>query len=116
VAWAPSCGRSFHLVATGGRDGHVRIWRIKPGTEDEPDEDLDESGSEARWTATIVADFDHHKCVYAMQYFNCANSCMNRSAVGRVEWNITGSGIHLYGSKRTLIYLSSHQHRSVVSW
>ncbi|KIP09749.1 hypothetical protein PHLGIDRAFT_102282, partial [Phlebiopsis gigantea 11061_1 CR5-6] len=30
VAWAPSCGRSYHLIATGSRDGHVRIWRVKP--------------------------------------------------------------------------------------
>ncbi|KAI0652988.1 WD40 repeat-like protein [Cubamyces menziesii] len=83
VAWAPSCGRSYHLVATGSRDGHVRIWRVKPPT---PSEDLEEDegygdgaegqdGAEAgRWSATIVGDFDDHK-----------------SAVGRVEWNITGT-------------------------
>ncbi|KAJ7074974.1 WD40-repeat-containing domain protein [Mycena belliarum] len=64
VAWAPSCGRSYHLVATAARDGHVRIWRLTP-TEDDDD---------GEWTASIVADFDQH-----------------RSAVGRVEWNITGT-------------------------
>ncbi|KAI0316065.1 WD40-repeat-containing domain protein [Amylostereum chailletii] len=69
VAWAPSCGRSYHLVATGGRDGHVRIWRLKPPAYD--DEGAD--GDAGRWEGTMVADFDHHK-----------------SAVGRVEWNITG--------------------------
>ncbi|KAG1763648.1 hypothetical protein EV702DRAFT_1205547 [Suillus placidus] len=25
VAWAPMCGRLYHLIATGGRNGHVRI-------------------------------------------------------------------------------------------
>ncbi|TRM59024.1 WD40-repeat-containing domain protein [Schizophyllum amplum] len=35
VSWAPSCGRSYHLIATGGRDGRVRIWRVKPGPEDD---------------------------------------------------------------------------------
>ncbi|KAF4563370.1 hypothetical protein EYR40_006909 [Pleurotus pulmonarius] len=70
VAWAPSCGRSYHLIATGCRDGKVRIWKVKPAPEDaEGDE-----GEEGRWSATIVADFDNHK-----------------SSVGRVEWNITGT-------------------------
>lgn len=74
VAWAPSCGRSYHLIATGSRDGRVRVWRVKPGEESgaEPEteaEDEEESG----WEARIVADFDQHK-----------------SSVGRVEWNITG--------------------------
>lgn len=60
VAWAPSCGRSYHLLATGGRDGHVRIWRVKPAE----DNDDSEGEGEPRWTGTIVADFDHHKFVY----------------------------------------------------
>lgn len=28
VAWAPNLGRTFHLVATGCSDGHVRIFRV----------------------------------------------------------------------------------------
>ncbi|RPD56747.1 WD40 repeat-like protein [Lentinus tigrinus ALCF2SS1-7] len=73
VAWAPSCGRSYHLIATGSRDGHVRIWRVRPPT---PSEDLDGEGEEGegKWSASIVGDFDDHK-----------------STVGRVEWNITGT-------------------------
>ncbi|KAG6896297.1 hypothetical protein C0992_009250 [Termitomyces sp. T32_za158] len=70
VSWAPSCGRSYHLIATGGRDGRVRIWRVKPG-EDLDGEDEEEEGN---WTASVVADFDQHK-----------------SAIGKVEWNITGT-------------------------
>lgn len=79
VAWAPSCGRSYHLIATGGRDGRVRVWKVRPGEElgggdvtmgmGEP-EDAD---AEERWSAMVVADFEHH-----------------RSAVTRVEWNVTG--------------------------
>ena len=56
VSWAPSCGRSYHLIATGGRDGRVRIWRVKPGPEDDESED-----NTAGWTASIVGDFDQHK-------------------------------------------------------
>ena len=89
VAWAPSCGRSYHLIATGSRDGHVRIWRVKPPTPLE-EADGDDAEPEGSWSAyvlrsrfydqvfmsacsTIVGDFDDHK-----------------SAIGRVEWNITG--------------------------
>jgi len=67
VAWAPSCGRSYHLLATGSRDGHVRIWKLKPPPDDAAEDEED------KWTAVSVGDFDQHK-----------------SAVGRVEWNITG--------------------------
>ncbi|KAI0263101.1 WD40-repeat-containing domain protein [Gloeopeniophorella convolvens] len=78
VAWAPSCGRSYHLVATGGRDGHVRIWKLGPSS---LDEERVEGSDEAKWTGSVVADFDHHK-----------------SAVGRVEWNITGTVLSSAGN------------------
>ena len=60
VAWAPSCGRSYHLVATGSRDGHVRIWKLRPSP---LDEERIENSDDAKWTGSVVADFDHHKCV-----------------------------------------------------
>ncbi|KAJ7249428.1 WD40-repeat-containing domain protein [Mycena rebaudengoi] len=79
VSWAPSCGRSYHLIATGSRDGHVRIWRVRPA--DEADDDMAGEGEDGRWTASIVADFEQHK-----------------SAVGRVEWNITGTVLSSAGN------------------
>lgn len=72
VAWAPSCGRSYHLIATGGRDGRVRVWKVRPPEIDAEDTAPDVNASGA-WSATVVADFDEHK-----------------SPVGRVEWNVTG--------------------------
>ncbi|KAG5640579.1 hypothetical protein DXG03_008014, partial [Asterophora parasitica] len=56
VAWSPSCGRSYHLIATGGRDGRVRIWRLKPGDA----LDRDDEEEDGKWTASVVADFDQH--------------------------------------------------------
>lgn len=74
VSWAPSCGRSYHLVATGGRDGHIRIWKLKPESDD------DEEG-EGGWSAGLVADFEDHG-----------------APVGKVEWNITGSVLSSVGN------------------
>ena len=54
LAWAPSCGRSYHLIATGARDGTVRIWRVEPP---KTDLDINENGDLAGWEAECVADF-----------------------------------------------------------
>ena len=91
VSWAPSCGRSFHLIATGSRDGHVRIWKVRPPTPTLND-DLDEGGDE-KWSASLVAEFGDHE--YGFSYFSSTQFSCNmrwhsRSSVGRVEWNITG--------------------------
>ncbi|KZS97211.1 WD40 repeat-like protein [Sistotremastrum niveocremeum HHB9708] len=72
VSWAPSCGRSYHLIATGSRDGHVRIWRVRPPSVF-PKEG-EESSEKEKWAATLVGDFSEH-----------------RLSVGRVEWNVTGT-------------------------
>lgn len=77
VSWAPSCGRSTHLIATGSRDGHVRIWRLKPPT---PDDHYGDT-AEGKWSGNIVADFDDHK-----------------SSVGRVDWNVTGTVLSSSGN------------------
>ncbi|KAJ3752240.1 WD40-repeat-containing domain protein [Lentinula raphanica] len=81
VSWAPSCGRSYHLIATGDREGHVRIWRV---------DDHDEPGRQSRhsWSAKLVADFDDH-----------ANAPgMTDGVVGKVEWNVTGTILSSSGS------------------
>lgn len=71
VAWAPSCGRSYHLIATGSRDGRVRVWKVRPGEESDRGAfgmDVDgfggeDEGDEAKWSAILVAEFDQHKLV-----------------------------------------------------
>lgn len=45
----------------------MRIWKIKPGSEDLDNEAMAMGGDadfeEAKWTAILVADFDHHRYV-----------------------------------------------------
>lgn len=64
IAWAPSCGRSYHLIATGSREGAVRIWRVEPPSEDE--------GTKT-WTSEELCSF------------------AKGVRVGMVEWNATGT-------------------------
>jgi len=49
----------------------VRVWKLRPTSLD--DERM-EGSEDTKWSGSVVADFDHHK-----------------SAVGRVEWNVTGT-------------------------
>ncbi|ORX39643.1 WD40-repeat-containing domain protein [Kockovaella imperatae] len=65
VAWANSCGRSYHLVATGSRDGRVIIWKVEP-----PDP---EERGRGEWKGEIVADFG------------------KGPRIGTVDWNATGT-------------------------
>jgi hypothetical protein len=88
VAWAPSCGRSYHLIATAGRDGHVRIWKLKPPPEDMGDDDaMHEDG---KWTATSVGDFDHHK--YESFFHMSSNPLNSVSGLLLDELNGTSQG------------------------
>lgn len=56
VAWAPSCGRRYHLIATGGRDGKVKIWKVTPP-----------QGANAlgdgEWVVNQAGTFDEHQYV-----------------------------------------------------
>jgi nucleoporin SEH1 len=95
VAWAVSMGRSYHLIATACKDGHVRIFKLTAPSSgkqqpqasqpkrppaglsqglDEivPTETETEDGE--KWVVEKVADFADH-----------------RSEVWRVRWNATGT-------------------------
>ncbi|WVN88968.1 uncharacterized protein L203_104183 [Cryptococcus depauperatus CBS 7841] len=74
LSWAPSCGRSYHLVATGSRDGTVSIWRIQPPGETARS-DFGSSGEVTReWKAECVGEFGQ-----------------GGAKVCTVDWNATGT-------------------------
>ena len=94
VSWAPSCGRRYHLIATGGRDGNVRIWKLTPP------EDYQfrlGPGGDSRWKATNVGTFDDHQCVHCQKNRRCLLT-YSSSAVTRVEWNVTGTVLSSAGN------------------
>ncbi|KAH8921361.1 WD40 repeat-like protein [Atractiella rhizophila] len=70
ISWSPSCGRSYQLIATGHRDGSMRIWKLfHPSSE----------GEEGEWSAEVVGEFGWEE--------------MGGKGVHgtRVEWNTTGT-------------------------
>ncbi|CAZ82830.1 unnamed protein product [Tuber melanosporum] len=75
VSWAAGMGRSYHLIATGCKDGHVRIFKLtaSPGH-------LSEG-----WSVELIADFDDH-----------------HSDVWRVSWNATGTVLSSAGDDGTI--------------
>ncbi|KAF9078137.1 WD40-repeat-containing domain protein [Rhodocollybia butyracea] len=89
VSWAPSCGRSYHLIATGGRDGHVRIYKVfgPSWDEGEPEEEKN------RYSSTLVADFDDHATIGGQK-----SSTTIGGQVSKVEWNVTGTILASTGS------------------
>lgn len=73
IAWAPSCGRSFHLIASGSRDGVARIWKVHPPAD-----------STSQWEATLAAEITDHVDG-------------SSGGIGRVEWNVTGTVLSTAG-------------------
>ncbi|CAG8762155.1 10480_t:CDS:2, partial [Acaulospora morrowiae] len=61
VSWAPSMGRSYHLIATASKDHHVRIFKLVDNKKDGFD-------------VTPVAQLPDHNV-----------------EVWKVEWNVTGT-------------------------
>ncbi|KAF1320992.1 Nucleoporin-like protein, partial [Globisporangium splendens] len=74
VCWAPSMGRSYHLIATASKDRTVRIWKLKMAAEGHLQCNVEE-----------VAMKHHHD-----------------SEVWRVEWNIAGTMLASSGDDGTV--------------
>jgi len=73
VAWAANVGRTYHLIATGSKDQHVRLFKLAP---DSSNKGAADPAGTASWNVRELAAFDDHK-----------------AEVWRVEWNVTGSTV-----------------------
>ncbi len=64
VSWAPMAGRSYHLIATGGRDTYVRVWRVFPKSNTNPQPAATTTSGEEtslEWEVRQVGEFEDHK-------------------------------------------------------
>ncbi|XAO24238.1 hypothetical protein I312_103034 [Cryptococcus bacillisporus CA1280] len=74
LAWAPNCGRNYHLLATGARDGTIRIWRVEPPGE-RGRVDYDTAGEVVKeWRGQCTGEFGK-----------------GGARVGTVDWNAAGT-------------------------
>lgn len=85
ISWAPSIGRSYHLIATGCKDGKVRIFKVneRPSGSSTPalsDDEINMDGAksprprESNLQVELLSEHDDHK-----------------NEVWSVSWNLTGT-------------------------
>ena len=77
VAWGPNLGRSFHVCATAGSDGLVKIWKLSKK----------KTGSSQGTTnnaMAIVDDFMEIECLDNLQHGD-------NNEVWKVEFNLMGT-------------------------
>ncbi|KAH7583766.1 Nucleoporin SEH1 [Nakaseomyces glabratus] len=87
ISWAPLIGRPYHLIATGCKDGRVRIFRVNdspsksntPNLSDSDDYNMEDQGIKQRQNNTdleveLLSEHDDHK-----------------GEVWSVSWNLTGT-------------------------
>ncbi len=67
VSWAPTMGRSYHLIATACKDGFVRIFKLDERKDPDNPDDL-------KLEITLLNSFDDHT-----------------GEVWKVSWNLTGT-------------------------
>ncbi|KNF06475.1 hypothetical protein PSTG_00352 [Puccinia striiformis f. sp. tritici PST-78] len=110
LAWAPPCGRDYHLIAAGHRDGRARIWKLIPPSS---------SSASNQWSFildTELEDHVHHPDTSTIDHnstpqlnkniSNNVNSSSNGigqpvaagGGVGKCEWNVTGTVLSTSGS------------------
>ena len=70
VAWAPNIGRSYHLIATCGKDNRLKVHRVARGRGGKEDSEDNESQPSLAYEKTDVLD---------------------QSVAWRCQWNVTGT-------------------------
>uniref|UniRef100_A0A914UNS9 Nucleoporin SEH1 n=1 Tax=Plectus sambesii TaxID=2011161 RepID=A0A914UNS9_9BILA len=83
VAFAPSVGRSYHLLAVASRNVH--IFSLKPLQSAIADSDIPSDSATSKFSVKELASFDEHG-----------------GQVWRVSWNITGTVLSSAGSDGTI--------------
>ncbi|KAA1098029.1 hypothetical protein PGT21_026940 [Puccinia graminis f. sp. tritici] len=97
LAWAPPCGRDYHLIAAGHRDGRARIWKLVPAPP-----------PSSQWSFALDTELEDHihlpkdSLPHQLPNRNSASSTLAAAAadagVGKCDWNVTGTVLSTSGS------------------
>ncbi|KAA8916088.1 hypothetical protein TRICI_001739 [Trichomonascus ciferrii] len=76
VAWAPSMGRGYQLIATASKDGYVRIFKVSQPSDEASNHGFGPQGNLTipELNVELLSQFDDHQ-----------------GEVWRVSWNLTGT-------------------------
>ncbi|EED86731.1 predicted protein, partial [Thalassiosira pseudonana CCMP1335] len=69
VAWAPNVGRSYHLIASCGKDNQLKVHRVKRGRGNKGD-------AEGASSSSLVYE---------------GTEVLDRTQAWRIQWNVTGT-------------------------
>lgn len=72
VAWAPNVGRSYHLIASCGKDNQLKVHRVKRGRGGKGDSD----GAASSSTSSLMYE---------------GTEVLDQSQSWRCQWNVTGT-------------------------
>ena len=79
VSWAPNIGRGYHLIASSGKDGVLKMHRLKRVQKDHKDRSTKDSSSENNSNQNIL------------EYESTTNLDTNGNDMWRLGWNATGT-------------------------
>lgn len=80
LAWAPNMGRNYELIAGGGKDHRVRIWKLF-------DQKFHFSSLLSSPSTQKQLDIDQIR----LEYDEVGNFAEHEAEVWRVSWNVTGT-------------------------
>jgi nucleoporin SEH1 len=90
VAWAPNLGRSFELIATASKDGHVRIYKLKEDLSNPASLVGDISSSNSGGGTTASTSLSGTKKRQTLYRAECVADLKDHEApVWRLNWNVT---------------------------
>jgi len=81
VSWAPNLGRSFHLIASAGKDDILKVYRIKRG----------KKKNQAPSTIISSDNPSDSSSLYTLQFESCQVLDTGAAQIWRCAWNVTGT-------------------------
>ncbi|WBW73140.1 GATOR2-SEACAT complex WD repeat subunit Seh1 [Schizosaccharomyces osmophilus] len=83
IAWAPSMGRLYHLLATASKDGNVRIFKVSIPLQPNQTNSFEyESPAETTHEpikVELIGEYDNHKCQVWRCQFNVTGTILSTS-------------------------------------